>query len=200
MDHDELASQLNTAAELVEAAGLPDDLRAVAFAKVLETIMRPAPGNRVGTASNAQTGSRAQTGGTETSDHGDAMARLATKLGIDPATAAKAYDIDEDGLHVVVAPSRLHANVTTAMRQVARLVAAGRQAAGLDLEWTAVSEIRRICEDRGRFSSGHFAEQVAQLDGHGFRLRGSGQARELKANATGFEDAGQLVKELVESD
>jgi hypothetical protein len=84
---------------------------------------------------------------------GSPLGRLASKLGIDERAAETIYDIDEDGLHLVLAPSKLPKNVTSAMEQIARLVVAGRQAAGIDEESTSIGEIRAACQDRGRSTS-----------------------------------------------
>jgi hypothetical protein len=128
------------------------------------------------------------------------MATLSAKLGVDIATAERVFDIDEDGLHVVLAPSKLHGTTSVAIQQLARLVVAGRQAAGLDDDWTATSAIRSVCEDRGKHDSANFATHVKKLDGDGFRLKGAGRSRELKANAAGFEATGLLVKQLAGQD
>ncbi len=124
------------------------------------------------------------------------MAKLAAKLGVETTTAERVFDIDEDGLHLIVAPSKLGPTTKEAILQIARLVVAGRQAAGLDAEWTASAVVRAVCEDRGKADPSNFSAHIKTLDGNGFRIKGSGAQREFKANATGFEQAGALLTEL----
>ncbi len=197
MDQETLTQRLRAAVEAVEAAEVPRDLREIAFTRALDaTLGSVAPPSD---APPAQQGDGApsaseQKGASVVS--GSPMAKLAEGLGIDPALATQVYDIDEDGLHVALAPSKFSDKVTQAMEEIARLVVAGRQAAGLDAEWTSFNDVRAVCENRGRFSSGNFSACVSRLDGDGFRVRGTGRKKEAKANATGLEKTGQLIVQL----
>jgi len=79
-----------------------------------------------------------------------------------------------------------------AMREVAYLVAAGRQAIGLE-EFTGWKTIRDTCENRGVLDSSNFGLAMGKLDGEGLRIKGKGAARELKINAAGYEKAGEII-------
>jgi hypothetical protein len=195
-DPEKLAARLRAAVEVVEAAHVPEDLRKIAFQRALDVILGPVVPVAPASPEAGPPGASAQRA-SSTIDSGSRIAKLAAQLGIEPSTAAGAYDIDDDGLHLVLAPSKFHSNVTTAMEEIARLVVAGRQAAGLDEEWTALNEVRAACENRGRYSPGNFSTYVMKLDGDGFRIRGTGPNRELKVNAAGLEKTGQLVSRLV---
>ena len=196
-ESDSLSDRLRAALEAVEAAGVPEDLREIAFTRALEVTLGPVvpiapvpPGQSpIGTHAPAPEL-------TPPADAGSQIARLASKLGIDVPTAAKVYDIDSDGLHLLLSPKKFDDKVTGAMQQIARLIVAGRQAAGLDEEWTKLKEVRAACENRGKYDGSNFSTYIKKLDGDGFRLKGTGQSRELKANASGFEKTGELVKEL----
>jgi hypothetical protein len=197
-DIESLTVRLRAAVQAVEAAGVPDDLREIAFARALDATLGPATpyvAPAVASAHPADGPSpTSQPHAPTTADR--PLATLARKLGIEEATAARVYDLDDDGLHLVAGPARFDSRVTAAMEQIARLVVAGRQAAGLDEEWTSADQIRVACEDRGRYSDSNFATYVKRLDGDGFRIRGNGRNREFKANAIGFEHTGELVAQL----
>jgi hypothetical protein len=201
-DVESLTERLRAALQAVEAAEVPDDLREIAFTRALDaTLGASAPAAAAPVAHPPPNGPTAPPAHqTATATTGTALAGLATKLGIDEATAARVYDIDDDGLHVVLSPSRFNGQVTYAMQEIARLVVAGRQAAGIDEDWTSVDEARKVCENRGRYSSSNFATQVKKLDGDGFRVRGTGRSRELKASAVGYERTGELVARLVQQE
>jgi hypothetical protein len=193
-DTDSLTERLRAAVQAVEAAGVPDDLREVAFSRALDSLLGVASPPAAPPPSGTSGASSASAGATGASADGP-LAKLAETLGIDSATAEKVYDIDEDGLHLVLSPTKL-GGVTTAMERIARLVVAGRQAAGLDEGWTSIDVVRAVCENRGKYSAGNFSTYVKKLDGAGFRIKGAGASREFKANAQGFEETGTLVKQL----
>jgi hypothetical protein len=189
-----LTEQLRQAVQAVEDAKVPQDLRAAAFTRALDVL---AGGGSPAKTSSATTPVKTRSGAQDIAPSaGEATARLAVKLGVDVATAEKVFDIDEDGLHLIVAPSKFGPTTKEAILQIARLVIAGRQAAGLDAEWTTSAIVRAATEDRGKADPGNFSAYIRTLDGEGFRIRGNGALREFKANAAGFERAGALVTEL----
>lgn len=197
MDSETIAQRLRIAVEAVETANVPEDLRDIAFTRALDATLGPvAPPSDPppvqqgggGPPASEQTGAGLSVA--------SPMAKLAKHLGIDPVLATQVFDIDEEGLHVALAPSKFSSKVMQAMEEIARLVVAGRQAAGLDAEWTSFNEIRVVCENRGKFSAGNFSACVSKLDGDGFRVRGTGRKKEAKANATGLEKTGQLIVQL----
>lgn len=201
-DPELLAERLKVAVDAVQAANVPEDLRAAAFARALDVVFGPVPppeGNsgspRPGVDAIDPLDVAAEPGQAEDGLHPSAV-RLASKLAIDWRTAEQVYDLDEEGLHLVIAPSRLARAVGTAIEQIARMVTAGRQAAGLE-EWTSISKIRDACHDRGKYDESNFSRYIGRLDGDGFRIRGAGQRRELKVNAAGLEATGTLIASLV---
>jgi hypothetical protein len=85
------------------------------------------------------------------------------------------------------------------MQEVAYLVAAGRQAIGLE-EFTGWKTIRDVCENRGVLDSSNFGLAMGKLDGEGLRIRGKGSTRELKVNAAGYEKAGAIITRMAGED
>lgn len=193
---DELTVGLRLAVEAVIEAEVPDDLRQIAFERALDYTLGSARPPAV-TASEAPTLASGSSSASHRRSGTPSLGVLAQKLGISEDEAEQIYDLDGDGLHLTVQPSRLDSKVTAAMSQIARLVVAGRQAAGVDEDWTSVQDVRAACENRGRYSQGNFSTYVKSLDGDGFRVRGEGTQRAFKANARGFEQTGALIRELL---
>jgi hypothetical protein len=186
---EQLVSTLRGAVAAVEAAGVPEDLRPAAFSKAFEHIAGGAP--------SAQAG-REALGGADAGDvdRGDAVGRIATKLGLDAEVVSRVFDVDDEGVHLTVPRSALDDSKRTAMREVARLISAARQAAGLDEEYTPLATIREACDDRGVLNSPNFAAAMQALDGDGMRFRGPSASREVKVNAAGYEKAADIVRRI----
>jgi hypothetical protein len=112
--------------------------------------------------------------------------------------AGEAFDLVEGRMHLTIAPSRLPRQKAAAMKDVALLVSAARQAAGVDAEWTAAGAIRDECRDLGVLDGNNFAAEVAQLDAY-LSFRGTGRSRLLKVNRRGYEEAGRRLRDLLSS-
>lgn len=189
---EQLVSVLRDAVAAVEAAGVPEDLRPAAFSKVFEHIVGGAP---------SAPPSRGAPGGAEAGDidRGDAVGRIATKLSLDAEVVSRVFDVDDEGVHLTVPRSALDDSKRTAMREVARLISAARQASGLDEEYTPLATIREACDDRGVLNSPNFAAAMQALDGDGMRFRGPSGSREVKVNAAGYEKAADIVQRIAGS-
>jgi hypothetical protein len=187
-DESDVAAAIQAALRIVDGADVPDDLRAVAFEKAYESLVVPASaGPQDQLARDAARG--AASVGSEDGDLG----RVAAKLRIAPSLVERVLDFDEDGVHLAVLRGRLARQKSAAIQQVATLVVAARQAAGLE-EWTPLSAVRRETEVLGVEDRSNFAVHMKNLAG--VRVRGSGRTGELKMNAVGYEAAADLVRQL----
>src|SRR5690606_25833095 len=106
--------------------------------------------------------------------------RVATRLRLDEATIREVYDDQDESLSVVVSPSRLDVKKSEGARELALLVAAGRQAAGLE-DWTPHEVIRECCVYYNKFDT-NFAANLKALDDD-LQVRGSAQKREVRLRA-----------------
>jgi hypothetical protein len=129
---------------------------------------------------------------------GDILSHVCAALKVDRDLIDLVYTLQDGEPHIVVSPKRIATNKAQATRQLAQLVAASRQAAGLE-EWTSVNSIRKVVADYGRLDSGNFASYLQNLDGVAL-LRGKGQQREIKITKPGYEATGDLVRALVGTD
>jgi hypothetical protein len=196
MSTDTLTQAFKDALAAMEAAQVPDDLRETAFVRALDHLLGGAtvapPAGYVEARDESPVG-RVADGGTAAVGGDDAIGRIARRLHVDRAVAGRVFDVDDEGVHLLVPRSRFDAAAKTATQEVATLIVASRQAAGIDEEWTTVSEIKRHAEQKGVLDPGNFSRAIQPLDGNGMRIRGNPRSREIKMNDAGFEAAGQLV-------
>jgi len=134
-------------------------------------------------------------GSDEHAKPGNALAKIAAKFNVDGESVGEVYEADGDSIKLIIAASKLEQEKRAATKQIALLVAAGRQAADIDPGWTESRVIREICDDYGKLDSGNFAKSVRD-QGDVFSYDGSGQSLKVKVNRAGFERAGETVKQL----
>ncbi|MBJ7353473.1 MAG: hypothetical protein JHC98_01485 [Thermoleophilaceae bacterium] len=194
MTQKSLTDAIKEATSALEESNVPEDLREVAFSKALDSLL--------GLSTNANH-SAAPTASTQSSkvesDLDAPMAAIATRLRIPDDVVSRVFDVDDDGVHLIPPRSAFAGQKKKATQEVALLIAAARQAAGIE-DWTEVAEIRKVAEKKGVLDSGNFASQMSDLDGHGLRLRGERSKRELKMNDAGYESAGLLAAELISAE
>jgi hypothetical protein len=189
-DSDQLAESLRKAIAAVAAADVPDDLREVAFAKSIEYLLpekesSSPPGGRTTPPRNPPPA-------------GEGLAAIASKLDVQTDEAERVYELDGDTLHLVIGKKSLPTSKKASVQELAYLVAAGRQAAGLD-ETTTAETLRTVCEDFDVFD-GNFAKSLTQVSGEGLRMSGPARDRAIKVNKAGYEKAGEIVKRLAAGD
>ncbi len=187
----ELKEVLAEALRAVNEAEIPTELREIAFAKAIDLAAGPQPARGVGSA-----GRKAHMQ-EELGDDADGLERIASKLKLEREVVSHVYYLNPDGksLEVVISPSRLPAKFGPAIKELALLVAAGRQAAGLDAEWTAADEVRKVCEHFKRYDPSNFAAYIKQMEDV-FSIRGTAYKRELRMSSPAWEQATALVTRL----
>lgn len=124
----------------------------------------------------------------------DAAARVANRVNADPADVQRVLDFDGDEVDLMPGRSRFASQKSVAIQQVALLVVAGRQASGMDSDWTSQQHVRAAAEQLGAEDPSNFALHLKRLEG--VRTRGSGRTGEIRMNSVGYEAAGRLIKEL----
>jgi hypothetical protein len=190
MKMERITKLLQESVKAVEDAGVPDDLRVVAFERVAHIVLGT-------TQDGEQPLLSAEATETVKSGESDALGVLAHRLGIDAATVADVYYVDGDTLGLSLAPSRFDSKKAGATKQIALLIAAGRQGGGWE-EWTPLRTIRETVRDYGRLDQANFATTIKAM-GHAFNVRGRGQQGEVRVTRPGFEQAAQLIRGLTEA-
>ncbi|MDI3340091.1 MAG: hypothetical protein QJR03_06120 [Sphaerobacter sp.] len=183
---------LAQALQEVEEAGIQDDLRPVAFAKAVDLLCGALRSNVP--QGRPESRSQSETAGPLTAN-GSAIVRIAERLKLDMGVVSQVYDCEGDSLRVIVPSGRLGSTVAQATRELALLVAAGRQAGGYDPEWTSVAEIRAVCEEYGKYDSANFASIIKGMD-NCFLMKDKGIQRKVKLSRPGWEAAADLVAKM----
>jgi hypothetical protein len=185
-DMSPIASLLQDALRAVEDADIPEDLRQVAFSKAFDTLSGGTP------AASSESPAGGET--TTPAPVGSELGRIAARLAIHEAATEASFDLDEDDIRLTVPARKFNVQKSRATKEIALLLAAGRQAAELE-ERTEVGIIRDVVNDYGKLDPANFASTIREMDEE-FIISGSGKQRRVKVNRTGFERAGELIKEM----
>lgn len=182
---DRVADLLTSALEAVRKANLPTKLEEVAFGRAIDLLS--------GGVSTEQVASVPANGSGE---RGDSVTKIARRMGVEPGALAYIYDIEDDGVTLVVQRSKLSRDKANASREVALLYTAARQAGGFDSGYTPSSEIRQRVSDMGVLDPNNFGPKLAAMRDW-FAIKGNGQKREFKVTQHGYEEAGRIVRRVV---
>lgn len=172
--------------------GLPEDYRRTVFTEVLRHAL-------AGSLVSASHGAGQQFAGL--SDHAVAepgLAQLAARLTVSENALADVFAVDDDGLTLHVASTKISPTKSKATREVALLVTAARQGGGFDNPWTDVSYIRDALTQYSRYDLSNFSKYLRET-GDVFNFRGK-PIQQLRLTRPGWEAATQLVKTLTGSD
>lgn len=184
-EHAMISEIFKQAAAVVEKAELSAELRPVAFTKAVEML----------TASGSDAVKSLPSGGPPPLPDGDVLQRIAAKFQVDRDLVDETYELDAEGsLTLSIAKSRLELGKAGATKQIVALIAAGRQAAGIETT-TSNGIVRAEVEGYGKYDSPNFAATVKELDDI-FSFPGTGRDWHLKVRKAAFGDVGDLLKKI----
>jgi hypothetical protein len=186
----QLVESLSNAVAALDEAKVPKDLREVAFKAALA-------GLNIKSENGDETPLAVPTPSGDAGGSADHFGKIAKKLKVDAAAVERVFDFDDGDVHLLIGHTDLNSTRSEAQKEVALLVVAARQGAGLE-DWTSTEEVRNAANDLGVYDKA-FASRVETLKGGRMRMRGKGRSRELKMNQPGFEEAAALVSRLVET-
>ncbi|HLQ14719.1 MAG TPA: hypothetical protein VK256_02515 [Candidatus Eisenbacteria bacterium] len=196
-NRDAVVEILTTARDIISEVNLEADLRATGFSKAIDLLAAAATTD--GAASGTLRQSLASLKPSTSVPHTDGpIGKLAAALHTELDQVELAYVVADDKLDLVLSRSKLPKEKFPAMRTVTILVAAGRQAVGLDDSWTSIDLIREVCRDFGILDTNNFAAAVTAV-GDAFVVHGKGVQRKVKVTRAGFEEAGRLLAQLLGS-
>jgi hypothetical protein len=176
--------------EALEEAQVPDALREAAFMAGVRVLSAAPQLSDDTTDSGALRRPRAAV-----SIAGKPIEAIAAKLGLELEAVAEVFHDDGGKLGIGVAPAKLAKGHAAATKQIALLLASGRQAGGYDDAYTRVSEIREMCRDFGRLDPGNFSTTVTEMT-QDFTFKGKGQTRQVHVTKPGWANARDLVMSL----
>jgi hypothetical protein len=197
MDKIDVVELLRAGLAAVVEAEIPEDLRAVAMDHALTLVAMPArfdaraddlltarPTNDLRAEPAAAPG--------ETSAE-----QLAQSLKVSVEHLQSVAALLPEGPDIIVPATRLDQESSAAMRQVAILVVALRQAGGWDAGETDASVVRGVLERgyRARFDASNFNKALNGLDRY-VRRRKDGNRVRLRLLPAGFARATELIKAL----
>jgi hypothetical protein len=185
----DITTILVEARRAVENAELPAELQQTGFAKAIDLLSPVERGTlpQRGIASRQSLPLHLEKGSS-------ALDSLADKLTIDVSVIGEIYHEQDGELEVTVPVGKLEAGKMAGTRQLALLVTAGRQGAGLE-EYTSIEKIRAFAELYKRYDSPNFSRTVEGMKDE-FSIRKDGKRRLLRVSRPGWEAAAKLIREL----
>lgn len=192
MDEKRLSDLLAKAAAVVDAADLPDDLRAPAYTAAVGFLAGgrvPDGGADAGQPPGPPAGGPAPAGG---SSPAGVLNRIAAGMGIDPTEIRKLYE-EMDGVPLLnVKSSALPRTKAAGAHDVALLVMAARQLGGIE-EYTEAEVLRDAAKRYAKFDQSNFGKHMTALDNL-ILTRGSRSTAKRKLTQPGIEAAAELAK------
>ncbi|MGH9894074.1 MAG: hypothetical protein ACREA0_19265, partial [bacterium] len=134
-DKDSVTKILQEAFEAVTGAGLPKEVQGMALGKAVDLMTAGTPAATRREVTKEDLGA----------DPGDLLGKIAAKYGVDRDLVEDAYDVEEGKLSLAISRAKLAGQKAKGTKQIALLVAAGRQAAGLETS-TETKVIRPIVD------------------------------------------------------
>lgn len=179
---------LKTGVEVVDEAGVPPELKPIAYQHALELL-----GGTPSVPASAALGDRGEAGG-----GASLLAAMAKRLSLDIDVLTHVFEEEDDQVHLIVTKAKLpnRDSKAASMRDVALLVTAGRQGAGIE-DYTAAALIRQECEELGVLDSTNFATELGRL---GMRGRGGPRSKEVHASRHQLEQAAELIARIATGD
>ena len=169
------------------------DLRPIAFARILEALLRD-------TASAPSDGGNGRPV-TSTQLIDDTFATeeqridaVASYLRIRPEQAADLFDLTSEAPRLQVNQSALEAQKRPALRQIVLLVAAARDALGIE---TGTADVRSAADDLGKFDRNNFINTVSTMPEVALRGKRGEHNRQIRLRLIGTEAARELASSLV---
>lgn len=182
---------LRDAHNAVKEADLPSEFQAVAFGKAVDLLSAPA-----GASDAAQAPSAGGPGATAKVNQNDAIGMIAQQLAVDRESVERVFHVEAEDLKLVLPSSKLSSAKKTATQEIALLVAAGRQASGLDQETTNAEKVREAAEHYRKYDSPNFSRTIKEMHDV-FIVRESGRKKMVKMTQPGWEAARELVDRIV---
>lgn len=186
VDHTPAKEIIEAAYKAVKESGIPAGLQEVAFTKAVDLLAsKIKPSSAV-----IETNDTSAGGGDGTVD--ERMAKIAKRMGVEVNTLRYVYELDDEGVTLIVKRAKLASDKANATGEIAVLYCAARQAGGYDEGYTTASEVRDRVKDYGVLDANNFAGKIGKMTDW-FAMKGSGAKRELKATQTGYEEAAKIV-------
>lgn len=177
------------AMEAVDKAGLPEEFRLKAFEKAVDLLA----GTIVPRTAQPMSPSPDRQASVESSPS-SALDRIAAKLKVDVDVLRDIYHEQNGELDILVPSTKLEHGKKGGTRQLALLVAAGRQAADIE-DFTSFDKVREVADQYRKYDSPNFSRTLNEMEDE-FSFRGDSRNRVVRVSRPGWEIASKLVSAL----
>lgn len=196
MDEQHVTEMLAAAAAAVDKAGVPEELREVAFTAALGLLTGTQPaGGALGGAPAA--GPPGPPGQPPTGGSGSGMLdKIAAGLELDVRGVQNLYADKDDAPELIIKASKLPKAKAAAAYDIALLVMAGRQLGEID-DYTEAKVLREATKRYGKFDQSNFGQHMRALDNL-ILTSGKGPSAMRKLTRPGIEAASELAARCLE--
>jgi hypothetical protein len=173
--------------EVLQSSNIPESKQEIAFGAIFAFLAE----------GYSTSGAEAERPGAEAVNERSAgLAGIAKALKVDEETASYLYDINGRDLDLTISRDDLSSDRATAMREVALLLVAGRQAAGIDKDRTDSNEVRNQGVDLGVMAKNTFRQEMGALNPQVTSKPQGRFGRALKMTRVGYDDAGKIAQRI----
>ena len=175
--------------EVLQSSEIPEPKQEIAFGAIFAFL---AQGGTV----SGPAAPEDQPGPAAADERATGLAGIAKALKVDEETASYLYDIDGRDLDLTIARDDLSSDRATAMREVALLVVAGRQAAGIDKDRTDSNQVRKQGVHLGVMAKNTFRQEMGALNPQVTSKPQGRSGRALKITRIGYDAAGRIAQRI----
>jgi hypothetical protein len=187
----EIARELaNQTWEVLQSSEIPEPKQEIAFGAIFAFLAQG------GTVSGPATPEADQPGPAAADERATGLAGIAKALNVDEETVSHMYDIDGRDLDLTISRDDLSSDRATAMREVALLVVAGRQAAGIDKDRTDSNQVRSQGVHLGVMAKNTFRQEMGALNPQVTSKPLGRSGRALKITRIGYDAAGRIAQRI----
>ncbi len=169
------------------------DLRPIAFERILEALLRDtasAPSN----GGNGRPATSTQLIDDTFATEEQRIDAVASYLRIRPEQAGDLFDLTSEQPRLQVNQTALEAQKRPALRQIVLLVAAARDALGIE---TGTADVRSAADDLGKFDKNNFISTISTMPEVALRGKRGEHNRLIRLRLIGTEAARELASSLV---
>ena len=191
-DSERISGILREAMKAVEDAKIDDDdMRQIAFREAIALAA-------AGQAPSAPSMTAPLSANESAIKHktGDSIGAIASRLGISADEADRIFHVDVDSLELTAPVAALTSQKRAATQEIAFLVTAGRQAAGIDDLETDAETVRSVCEHYKKLDSPNFSSTIRDLNGV-LTVREKGRKKYLKMTQPAWDKASEVAKRVL---
>jgi hypothetical protein len=170
----------------VDEAKIPEDLRELAFSKAVD----------LHSGTKATPTLPASSPGGEPAVDGPALERIASKVSVSADALADVYHESSGEVELIVGVGKLSSKSASATKEIALLLAAGRQGAGE--EWTDLAMVRAVCEQYKKLDTKNFAAAMKEMEDV-FTFTGGPRTRKVKMTRPAWDRAKSLIEKVTEA-